>query len=108
MVVKHGLGQSLQGLSGVGIVCVGRDIPELAAYGWFANSNGILSSQGNPLLNQRGSLCSLPPSRLTGDLYVPFHLRRTFFPSLCFNLFCLFFFFLWPLDLARMDHVIIV
>ena len=29
MIVQHGPGQSLQGLSGVGIVCVGRDIPEL-------------------------------------------------------------------------------
>ena len=31
MIVMHGPGRSLQGLSGVRIVCVGRDIPELAA-----------------------------------------------------------------------------
>ena len=31
MIVKHGLGRSLQGLSEVGIVCVGRDIPKLTA-----------------------------------------------------------------------------
>ena len=64
---------------------------------WFKNSNGILYSQEHPLLNQQGSLCSLPPSELTGDLYVPFHLCRTFFSSLCFNLFSLFLFFfgLW-------------
>ena len=29
MVVKHGAGQSVQGLSGVENVCVGRDVPEL-------------------------------------------------------------------------------
>ena len=29
MIVKHGVGQSVQGLSGVGNVCVRRDIPEL-------------------------------------------------------------------------------
>ena len=29
MTVKHGVGRSLQGLSGVGNACVGRDIPEL-------------------------------------------------------------------------------
>ena len=29
MIVKHGAGRSLQGLNGVGIVCVRRDIPEL-------------------------------------------------------------------------------
>ena len=31
MIVKHGPRRSLQGLSKVGIVCVRRDIPELAA-----------------------------------------------------------------------------
>ena len=29
MAVKHGAGRGVQGLSGVGNVCVGRDIPEL-------------------------------------------------------------------------------
>ena len=31
MIVKHGASRSLQGLSEVGIFCVGRDIPELRA-----------------------------------------------------------------------------
>ena len=31
MIAKHGAGRSLQGLSEVGNVCVGRDIPELRA-----------------------------------------------------------------------------
>ena len=30
MAVKHGTGRSMQGLSGVGNVCIGRDIPELS------------------------------------------------------------------------------
>ena len=29
MTMKHGAGPSLQGLSGVGNVCIGRDIPKL-------------------------------------------------------------------------------
>ena len=31
MIIKHEPGRSLQGLSGVRIVCIGRDIPELTA-----------------------------------------------------------------------------
>ena len=94
MIVKHGAGRSLQGLSGVENVCVGRDIPELRAlFCGYVNSNGILRNQEHPLLNQRGSLCSFPPSESTGDLYVPCHLRRTFSPNLCFNLFFLSFSF---------------
>ena len=31
MVVKYGPGRCLQGLSGVGNVCIGRDIPEFTA-----------------------------------------------------------------------------
>ena len=104
MIVKHGACQSLQGLSGVRNVGAMRDILELRAlFCGCVNSNGILCSQEHLLLNQRGSLCSFTPSELTGDLYVPCHLRRTFIPKLCFNLF--YFFFLWPLDLFRMDHV---
>ena len=87
MVVKHGLGQSLQGLSGVIIVCVGRDILELCAlfYG-CVNLNGILYNQEHPLLDQRGSLGSFPPFESTGDLCVPFHLQL-FLPYFSFSSF---------------------
>ena len=83
MIVKRGAGRRLQSLSGVGNVCVWRDIPELCAlYCGCVNSNGILRNQGHPLLNQLGSLCSFPSSKSTGDLYVPCHLRRTFSTNL--------------------------
>ena len=43
MIVKHGADRSLQGLSGVGNVCVGRDISKLRArFCGCINSNGIL------------------------------------------------------------------
>ena len=49
MIVEHGAGRSLHGLSGVGNVCVGRDIPELLAlFCGCVNSNGILCSQEHP------------------------------------------------------------
>ena len=54
---QHGASRSLQGLSGVGNVCVGRDIPELRArFCGCVNLNGILCNQEHPLVNQRGSL----------------------------------------------------
>ena len=105
MIVKHGPGQSLQGLSGVGIVCVGRNISELRALFLAA------SLEWNPLQPR------IPPSKSTGDLCVPCHLLNqqgifmslsTFVgpSSLAFASTCsasVFFFFLWPLD-----HVMIV
>ena len=43
MIVKHGAGQSFQGLSGVEKVHDGRDIPKLCAlFCGCVNSNGIL------------------------------------------------------------------
>ena len=43
MIVKHGVDRSLQGLSGVGNVCVRRDIPELRAqFCGCVNLNRIL------------------------------------------------------------------
>ena len=62
MIVKHGAGQSLQGLSIVGNFCVMRDITKLRGLlCGCVNSNGILCNQEHPLLNQRG-------------FYVPCHL----------------------------------
>ena len=40
MIVKHGPRRSLQGLSGVGIVCVGRNILELCALFLAASLGG--------------------------------------------------------------------
>ena len=76
MIIRHGAGRSLHGLSGIGNVRGRRDIPELCALlCGCVNSNGILCNQEHPLLNQRGflmflstflinmgSLCSLSPS----------------------------------------------
>ena len=88
MIDKHGPRRSLQGLSGVGIVCVGRDIPELCAlFCGCVNSNGILCSQEHPLLNQQGSLDSFPPFKLMGDLCVPFRLQLLL-PLFFFFFFC--------------------
>ena len=87
MIVKHGASRSFQGLSGVGNVYVGRNILELRArfYG-CVNLNGILCNQEHPLVNQRGSLGSFPPSESTGDLCVPFRLQL-FLPYFCFSSF---------------------
>ena len=41
MIVKHGLGRSLQGLSGVRIVCVGRNILELRALFLVVSLGGV-------------------------------------------------------------------
>ena len=87
MIVKNGLDRSLQGLSGVGNVCVGRDIPELCArFCGYVNLNGILCNQEHPLINQRGSLVSFPLSESTEDLCVPFRLQ-IFLPCFCFSSF---------------------
>ena len=70
MIVEHEAGQSLQGLSGVGNVCVGRDIPDLRAlFCGYVNLNGILCNQEHPLINQQGSLCSFPPSTISSSLF---------------------------------------
>ena len=87
MTVKHGANQSLQGLNGVENVCVGRDIPELRSqFCGCINLNGILCNQEHPLVNQRSSLGSFPPSKSTGDLCVPFRLQL-FLPYFCFSSF---------------------
>ena len=50
MIVKHGAGRSLQGLSEVENVCVGRDTPKLRAHFCSCvNLNGILCNQEHPL-----------------------------------------------------------
>ena len=51
MIVKHGAGRSLQGLSRVRNLSAMRDIPELRAlFCGCVNSNGALYSQEHPLL----------------------------------------------------------
>ena len=76
MFFRHRAGRSLQGLSGVGNVCVWRDIPEIRALlCGFVNSNGILCNQEHPTPSINGVfLCSFPPFEITEDLCVPFHL----------------------------------
>ena len=87
MIVKHGANRSLQGLSGVGNVCVGRDIPELRArFCGCVNLNGILCNQEHSLVNQQGSLGSFLLPKSTGDLYIPFRLQL-FLPCFCFSSF---------------------
>ena len=102
MIVKHGADQSLQGLSEVEIVFFGRDIPKLRSrFCGCVNLNGILYNQEHPLVNQRGSLVSFPPSESTRDLCVPFRLQ-IFLPCFCF------FSFLVVSGLVQMDHVNII
>ena len=49
MTVKHGAGQNLHGLSGIGNVRDGRDIPKLCALlCGCVNLNGILCNQEHP------------------------------------------------------------
>ena len=96
MCVKHGVSRSLQGLSGVENVCVGRDIPELRAlFCGFVNSNEILYNEETPPPPP-------PPPQSMGFFYVPFH----FFEStgdLCVpcHLLLFIFLFIWPLDLFQ-------
>ena len=68
-ISKYGPGRRLQGMSGVGIVCVWENILELyapfLAVSLGGSKTGMESSAAKntpPPSNQRGSLCSFPPS----------------------------------------------
>ena len=66
---SSGMERSLQGLSGVGNVCVGRDIPELRAmFCGYVNSNGILYNEEIHT--------PPPPPLINGVFYVPCHLLK--------------------------------
>ena len=67
VITKYGPGQSLQGLSGVGIACVGRNILELHAPFLAAPLGGLKTGM-------KSSAAKNTPSQTNEALCVPFHL----------------------------------
>ena len=67
MITKYGPGRSLQGLSGVGIACVGRNIPELHA-------PFLVAPLGGSKTVMESSAANNTPSQTNGALCVPCYL----------------------------------